>query len=134
MSKMTLQEIFKALGEGKTLVSIPDGKHSMCVKDNAFLYGCEKTLFSLLTEYNWQIKKPTININGVELVAPECDAPEIGTTYFVLSLIGVFDEVWQGLPHEHEYLVHGIVFLTKQDAEAMRQALIGLLKGDGETK
>ena len=136
---MTLQELFKILSEGKTLVSVPEARYEVAIVDNDVILS-EKTvsameimygnnLAGLLMGQDWEIKKTTVIINGVELVAPERESLNIGDKYFIVSLDNVDYSSWDDDDSDHHWLENGQIFQYEDDAEKMRRALITLLTG-----
>lgn len=125
---LSLQEIFKALGEGKTIVSVPNGDYSISIKDNE-LFIADGVGRGIIKSCGWQIKKPTITINGIELVAPEREPLQDGDRYYRLAFNEINSIIWDGGNIDNGYMEKGQIFLTKKDAEAMRDALKKLLTG-----
>jgi hypothetical protein len=79
--------------------------------------------FGSATIYRWRpAKKRTVMIGGKELVAPEREAPAIGAPYFIIRSLEVSPFTWYASQVDTRYLASGIVFLTREDAEAMRVA------------
>lgn len=76
------------------------------------------------TLYRWKpAKKHTVIIDGVELVAPEVDAPEKGKMVFIETANGcVYTWKWAGEDYDGELLANGSVFLTREDCQAMADA------------
>lgn len=74
--------------------------------------------------YRWKpAKKRTVTIDGVELVAPEVDAPTYGDTYFCENWHGDFEEeTWRDTSSDESALVNSKVFLTREDCQAMSDA------------
>ena len=75
-------------------------------------------------EYRWKsAKKRTVPIGGVELVAPEVDAPKVGTAIFVELGRGIVQEWdWTLDSAGREALANLKVFLTREDCQAMADA------------
>jgi hypothetical protein len=72
-------------------------------------------------EYRWKpAPKRTVIIDGVELVAPETDAPK-GKYFFILVAL-VESKNWGGYEYEKRWLKEGLIFLTAEDAKAMYEA------------
>ena len=81
--------------------------------------------FDDLAQYRWKpAKKRTVVIDGVELVAPEVDAPVKGATYFCEYNKGNTESYspWGGAEFEYEALKNGKVFLNREDCQAMADA------------
>jgi len=80
--------------------------------------------FDDLAQYRWKpAKKRTVVIDGVELVAPEVDAPEVRSPIFIeLAQGDVSQWLWEGRKADVKALASGKVFLTKEDAQAMADA------------
>jgi hypothetical protein len=78
--------------------------------------------FNCDNEYRWRPNKRTVTINGVELVAPEIEAPSIGSIYHVEDTLNVLSLTWAGVGWDKSVLARGRVFLTKEDAQAMADA------------
>jgi len=72
--------------------------------------------------FRWKpAKKRTVVIGGVELVAPEVDAPSEGTMFYCFGHWGITTFTWsEGM--RKDYLDYGLVFLTREDAQAMADA------------
>jgi hypothetical protein len=90
---------------------------SICMREPMWLSDCE---------YRWKpAKKRTVLIDGVELVAPEVGAPTDGAQFFIESMDGiVLMHEWNISDLEHRVaLKNGKVFLTREDAQAMADAL-----------
>ena len=87
-------------------------------------YRTEKPYFTKSMSYRWkQPNKRTITIDGVELVAPEVDKPEVSKNYFVESSNGAIQDVlWRNASFDLEALKNGKVFLTREDCQAMADA------------
>ena len=83
--------------------------------------GVTTPYFATGLEYRWkQPKKRTVTIDGVELVAPEVDAPANGADYYVESWDGeVMQPVWSVDLTDRRMLANGKVFLTHKDCQAM---------------
>lgn len=81
-------------------------------------------MFLAESMYRWKpVKKRTINIDGVELVAPEVDAPVPGAPVFVEWWDGNTSATsWCSSKTQIEALTNGKVFLTREDAQAMADA------------
>ena len=135
---MTLQEIFKALGEGKTLASTRT-KHEISMLGDQLLtsFEADATLtfdyiaivkIIMRNKSGWIIKKPAVTINGVELVAPEREPLAIGEKYFVVFIDSAVDSEWKNDNSDQKWLKNGQVFKYEEDAKAMYQALAGILK------
>jgi hypothetical protein len=75
-------------------------------------------------EYRWkQPKKRTVVIDGVELVAPEVDAPAIGTPYYTECSSGSSDcWIWDDDTFDREALKNAKVFLSSEYCQAMADA------------
>jgi hypothetical protein len=74
-------------------------------------------------EFKKSVKKRTVPIEGVELVAPEVEAPEIARQCFVPAQpTGLYIFNWTGNPCEVIWLLEGLVFLTREDCQAMGDA------------
>jgi hypothetical protein len=75
-------------------------------------------------EYRWKpAAKRTVTIDGVELVAPEVEAPAVGTTVYCPGHWGVSTFTWEReTAMTVDYLNYGLVFLTREDAQAMADA------------
>jgi len=74
--------------------------------------------------YRWKpAKKRIVVIDGVELVAPEVDAPTDGERYFIEGWDGeFFSYLWGDRYGEDIALANGKVFLTREDCLAMADA------------
>jgi hypothetical protein len=73
--------------------------------------------------YHWKpAKKRTVIIDGVELVAPETVAPDVGTGYFLCPVSQLSGLVWKDTSIECQWLQDGFIFLTPEDAQAMYEA------------
>jgi hypothetical protein len=73
------------------------------------------------TTYRWRPKR-TVMIGGKELVAPEREAPKNGSIYWSSEDAASFKNIWGGSNGEFLLLGVGKIFLTGEDAEAMRVA------------
>ena len=74
-------------------------------------------------KYRRKLKKVTIN--GVELVAPETEAPSVGTTYWVVCLTVIKwakPMKWLGDESDMMWLERELVFLEKDHAVAYAKA------------
>ena len=81
--------------------------------------------FVSYAKYRWKpAKKRTVVIDGVELVAPEVDAPVNGTTYFCEYNRGNIESYspWGGYSFDYEALANGKVFLTREYCQSMADA------------
>jgi len=78
-----------------------------------------------LPAYRWKpAKKRTVTIGGVELVAPETDAPALGSTYFTEITDGDVSTNfnWECDSMDVGALKNGKVFLSREDCQAMSDA------------
>ena len=85
-------------------------------------------------DLEYRRKPRTITINGRELVAPERVAPAVGARYWTCVTTGAdmcICAEWRGGSYDQVWLERGLVFLREEDARAMTEALLSLLKGDG---
>lgn len=84
-------------------------------------------------EYNWRIKpqskpKRTVQIGKRTVVAPEAEAPAVGTWYH--KCFGAGDEIeWLNDTLDNQWLESGLVFLEKQNAINCQEAISTLLIG-----
>jgi hypothetical protein len=75
------------------------------------------------TGYRWKpVKKRTVVIDGVELVAPEAVAPKVGERYFLRHYHQLSELIWEHANIECGWLQDGLIFLTPEDAQAMYEA------------
>jgi hypothetical protein len=83
-------------------------------------------------EYRWAPKpKRTVTINGKTLVAPEVVAPADGTrVYLIDNLGGTGSAPWTNSSLDIEWLKANIVFLTREDAQAMADWLVKCRRGE----
>lgn len=75
----------------------------------------------------FRVKPKTHTLNGYDVPAPETDAPEVGTEYWVLDSFerdGVCQHSWGGDKCDLFALQNGL-WLSKEDAIANRKALRG---------
>lgn len=86
--------------------------------------------------YRWKpTPKRTVTIDGVELVAPEVDAPTYGAEIFVETADGKMNS-WKftGSGFDVRLLANGKVFLTREDCQAMvdfqRNQRLGVTTGE----
>lgn len=72
-------------------------------------------------EYRWKPAKPrTVIIDGVELIAPEREAPMTGTAFFIVVSDGaIIEQTWGSNIVQNGRLAFGNVFLTREAAQAM---------------
>jgi hypothetical protein len=86
--------------------------------------------------YRWNpIPKRTVNIGYMsggtwfrkELVAPEVEAPPMGTPIYLLDKTPEVE--WEDRPWLVSWLKAGLVFLTREDAQAMADWLATCRKG-----
>ena len=85
-------------------------------------------------DIEYRRKPRTTTINGRELVAPERVAPAGGTRYWYPALLNYKRRdsvVWGDSHWDRTLLKRGLVFLREEDAVAMAEALLSLLKGEG---
>jgi hypothetical protein len=76
-------------------------------------------------EYRWKpAPKRTVPIYGVELIAPEVEAPAEDTEYFAEFVDGsVGAWAWGDFDYfDKQVLTNGKLFLTREDAQAMADA------------
>ena len=74
-------------------------------------------------EYRWkQPKKRTVIINGLELVVPEVEVPETGSTVWLCCSPSIPLSGFQYNECTNKWLKSGEIFLTREDAEAMADA------------
>ena len=86
-------------------------------------YRTEKPYFTKSMSYRWkQPNKRTITIDGVELVAPELAAFEVGTYVYVMTLASAESHIWGSPCCNYDWLAMGLIFLTREDAQAMSDA------------
>jgi len=79
--------------------------------------------FNSEATYRWkQPNKRTITIDGVELVAPELAAFEVGTYVYVMTLASAESHIWGSPCCNYDWLAMGLIFLTREDAQAMSDA------------
>ena len=80
--------------------------------------------FNSEATYRWkQPNKRTVPIEGVELVAPEVEAPADGTAFYTENgncIACVY--LWKANDWSIEALKNGKVFLTREDCQAMADA------------
>lgn len=84
-------------------------------------------------EYNWRIKPPpepkrTVQIGKRTVVAPEIEAPAIGTGYFTNYDPKYLFE-WENDLVDEGHLAKGYVYLSSQDAINCQEAISALLLG-----
>lgn len=86
-------------------------------------------LSNLVTDScKWEVRrKPRmININGIEVPEPMREAPEIGTQYWIATVIdtepGIY--AWREDVIDRLWLSLGVCHLTKEAAEMHRKALL----------
>lgn len=97
---------------------IARGNASLCgaLSDAGFATACE-----------FRLAPRTIRVNGVEVPAPEKDAPALGARYYLVEIDSekYFAELeWAGTTSENTWLERGLVYLTKEDAIARAKAML----------
>ena len=81
--------------------------------------------------YRWAPKpKRTVTINGKTLVAPEVDAPETGSTVWLLGNGHVPLVGFQYNDCTEKWIKDGEIFLTREDAQAMADWLVKCRRGE----
>lgn len=80
----------------------------------------------------YAVQQETRSLNGYEYPAPETEAPEVGTRYYVPDLVygACAGTKWQDDPRDKARLKAGVVHLSEKNAIAHRNAII--LAGGGE--
>lgn len=83
-------------------------------------------------QYNWRIKpevepKRTVVIGKRTVVAPEVEAPELGSEYWLTH--ESYTYIWANDSIDNEYLEAGRVFLDRCDAKICSDALTHVLLG-----
>lgn len=82
---------------------------------------------SYMSGCSFRIAPRTILVNGVEVPAPEEDAPADGTEYFMPSLTGddQYESMWwDGGAVDRQWLERGLVYLDKDSAIARAKAML----------
>lgn len=74
------------------------------------------------------LKPKTLNINGFEVPYPETEAPEVGTTYWVVEIGFTRPIRWDDDRPDHEYLQEGRVHLSRENAQLHSKALLSFFK------
>jgi hypothetical protein len=99
------------------------------VSDTNWLRSLGVPLFEPDTQYRWKpAEKRMTRLHfadgtSIELVAPEVDAPAVGSSIFVELAQGCIQEWhWDGHQAEIESLKNAKVFLTSEDCQAMADA------------
>lgn len=82
---------------------------------------------SYMSGLSFRIAPRTILVNGVEVPAPEKDAPADGTQYFIPYLTD--DDLYEGMqwdsaPVDRKWLDLGLVYLDKESAIARAKAML----------
>jgi hypothetical protein len=75
-------------------------------------------------------EQDTITINGKEYNAPLRVEPEIGSIYWVIYRYHASMQVWDGYDVDKKRLQYGEVFASKEDCQAVADALNAILRGD----
>ena len=71
-----------------------------------------------------RVKPDTVVINGYEVMAPLREAPACGTEYYHITRSKTsLKYVWHNSAMDYNFLDMGVVFLSKEDAEAFAKAL-----------
>lgn len=74
-----------------------------------------------------RIAPRTILVNGVEVPAPEKEAPPVGTEYFMpfVTCDELYEDIqWDGDPIDRTWLDLGLVYLDKESAIARAKAML----------
>lgn len=78
-------------------------------------------------DMEYRRKPRTININGYEVPEPLREAPEVGASYFLVSLVderGLANPAWSGDKFDERCLRAGITHATREAAELHARALL----------
>lgn len=79
------------------------------------------------------LRPHTITINGVEVPAPETQAPKLGTKYWVLHYNAkneVAEQTWVNDRMDNLWLNRGLVHLSRKNAERVTEVLFPILRGE----
>jgi len=79
-----------------------------------------------------EYKPCTITINGMEVPEPERKILRLGQKYWIADITGgtPLSDCWGGFPADYRWLENGLIHLTKENAEAHRNAIIRANKGE----
>lgn len=82
---------------------------------------------SYMSGYSFRISPRTILVNGVEVPAPEKDAPLTGTPYFMpcIATEDLYTKItWDGGSADNLWLERDLVYLDKESAIARAKAML----------
>ena len=87
---------------------------------------------NFFTEEFDEYKPRTITINGMEVPEPERKILRLGQKYWIADITGgtPLSDCWGGFPADYRWLENGLIHLTKENAEAHRNAIIRANKGE----